>query len=137
MVVVGLNVSKGEDGRPTVLIQKRPDHMQCGGLWEFPGGKVDPGETMKAALAREWKEELDLEIEVGDLIDEQVVSFPDGEALLPLFEVTITPGQTPRALLGQEFAYMSIDEAMKLPGTPTMPLYQPAVRRRLLNRYHY
>jgi A/G-specific adenine glycosylase len=51
--VVGVII---KDGR--VLIQRRPDEGLLGGLWEFPGGKVKPGETLRAALARELEEEL-------------------------------------------------------------------------------
>ena len=47
------------DGR--VLIAQRPEGKSMAGLWEFPGGKVDPGETPEAALIRELKEELDID----------------------------------------------------------------------------
>ena len=48
------------DGR--VLIAKRPEGKQLAGLWEFPGGKVEPGETPEEALVRELKEELDIDV---------------------------------------------------------------------------
>ena len=48
------------DGR--VLLAKRPPGKPLAGLWEFPGGKVEPGETPEAALIRELKEELDIEV---------------------------------------------------------------------------
>ena len=48
------------DGR--VLIAQRPQGKQLAGLWEFPGGKVEPGETPEEALVRELKEELDIEV---------------------------------------------------------------------------
>jgi 8-oxo-dGTP diphosphatase len=48
------------DGR--VLIAQRPDGKQLAGLWEFPGGKVEPGETPEEALVRELREELDIEV---------------------------------------------------------------------------
>ncbi len=48
-----------------ILIDKRPPQGLLGGLWEFPGGKVRPGESLAAALRREVKEELDIEIEAG------------------------------------------------------------------------
>jgi len=50
-----------------VLLGHRRAEDRCGGLWEFPGGKVEPGESDEAALQREWREELDLDIAVGDL----------------------------------------------------------------------
>jgi A/G-specific adenine glycosylase len=52
------------DGR--VLIDRRPAEGLLGGLWEFPGGKVEPGETLDAALRREVREEVDLDVEVGE-----------------------------------------------------------------------
>ena len=48
-----------------VLIAKRPDHLHQGGLWEFPGGKVDNGEDVEQALVRELHEELDLDVHPG------------------------------------------------------------------------
>jgi 8-oxo-dGTP diphosphatase len=48
------------DGR--VLIAQRPEGKQLAGLWEFPGGKLEPGETPEVALIRELKEELDIEV---------------------------------------------------------------------------
>lgn len=54
-----------EDGR--VLIQRRPEGTHMAGLWEFPGGKIDPGETPEDALRRELVEELGVEIEWGSL----------------------------------------------------------------------
>jgi 8-oxo-dGTP diphosphatase len=54
-----------EDAAGRVLVAQRPAHKHLGGLWEFPGGKVEPGETSEAALRREIAEELGCEIEVG------------------------------------------------------------------------
>ena len=59
-VVAGI-ARRGE----TVLLAQRPTHKMLGGLWEFPGGKVEPGEDLTAALRREWREELGLTIEPG------------------------------------------------------------------------
>ncbi|MGL5083879.1 MAG: A/G-specific adenine glycosylase [Microcoleaceae cyanobacterium] len=49
-----------------ILIDKRPEKGLLGGLWEFPGGKIEPGETVEACIRREIQEELAIEIEVGD-----------------------------------------------------------------------
>ncbi|MCA0902498.1 (deoxy)nucleoside triphosphate pyrophosphohydrolase [Qipengyuania aquimaris] len=62
--VVALALGNGE-GR--WLMHKRPDHKHHGGLWEFPGGKVEQGETPACALVREVKEELGIDVRVGDL----------------------------------------------------------------------
>lgn len=53
------------DGRGRVLAGLRPQGKHLGGLWEFPGGKVDPGESVKQALVRELREELGIDVEVG------------------------------------------------------------------------
>ena len=55
-VHVAVGIVAGADG--AVLIARRPDHVHQGGLWEFPGGKVEHGESVIAALGRELREEL-------------------------------------------------------------------------------
>ncbi|HWU47694.1 MAG TPA: (deoxy)nucleoside triphosphate pyrophosphohydrolase [Humibacter sp.] len=51
-----------------VLACRRNLNLSAGGLWEFPGGKVEPGESPSEALAREVREELDVDVEIGELI---------------------------------------------------------------------
>ncbi len=65
MEVVAAVFTDGE----RVLACRRREHLQAGGRWEFPGGKLEDGETPDAALAREIEEELGVEIEVGELFD--------------------------------------------------------------------
>ena len=61
-VHVAAAVIRGVDGR--VLIARRPDDKHQGGLWEFPGGKVEEGEPVQAALARELEEELGIRVAI-------------------------------------------------------------------------
>ncbi|MBC7996889.1 MAG: A/G-specific adenine glycosylase [Leptolyngbya sp.] len=62
--MIGVAVIWHEDGR--ILIDRRRQEGLLGGLWEFPGGKVEPGETIEACIQREIQEELGIEIKVGD-----------------------------------------------------------------------
>ena len=60
---VAAAVIRGLDGR--ILIARRADSQHQGGLWEFPGGKVEDGEAVEVALARELREELGIEVTVA------------------------------------------------------------------------
>ncbi len=75
------------DSSGRVLITQRPQHKQLGGLWEFPGGKVEPGEAPELALVRELKEELDLTVEPDALDPFAFAShaYPDFHLLMPLY----------------------------------------------------
>ena len=79
-----------EKGR--FLICQRPAHKTRGLLWEFVGGKVEPGETKAQALVRECREELDVEIEPGQVFMEVSHKYPDMEVHLTLFYGTIRKG---------------------------------------------
>ncbi len=63
---IGVAVINNNQGK--ILIDRRKQTGEMGGLWEFPGGKIEAGETIKECIKREVKEELDIEIKVGDLL---------------------------------------------------------------------
>jgi 8-oxo-dGTP diphosphatase len=83
------------DAQGRVLITQRPAHKALGGLWEFPGGKVEPGEAPEAALVRELKEELDLTLEEDALNPFAFAShaYPDFHLLMPLYTATRWRGE--------------------------------------------
>lgn len=75
-----------------VLIAKRPDDKHQGGLWEFPGGKVEPGETVTAALVRELDEEVALpasESQMSELL-QIPFEYPDKKVFLDVYWVTVS-----------------------------------------------
>ena len=74
------------------MICQRPAHKARGLLWEFVGGKVEPGETKEAALIRECQEELAVTLSVGDVFMEVVHEYPDITVQLTLFHATIAEG---------------------------------------------
>ena len=74
------------------LACQRPAHKARGLLWEFVGGKVEPGETKAQALIRECREELAVEIAVGDVFMDVIHEYPDITVHLTLFHATIAAG---------------------------------------------
>ena len=85
IVVVSAVALIDPDGR--VLLAQRPEGKSLAGLWEFPGGKVDPGETPEAALIRELREELGIETKASCLAPLTFAShsYDDFHLLMPLF----------------------------------------------------
>jgi 8-oxo-dGTP diphosphatase len=89
---------RSDDGR--VLVQQRPPGKRRALLWEFPGGKVEPGESDIAALQREAREELGVELEIGAERFQARHLYPDIEVDLHVYRASIVSGK-PRPLGGQ------------------------------------
>jgi len=88
------------------LICQRPAHKTRGLLWEFVGGKVEPGETKAQALIRECREELDIGLQVGEVFMDVVHTYPDLKVHLTLFHGSIAEG-TPRLLEHSALAWIT------------------------------
>ena len=92
-----------------LLIAQRPFGGRLGGLWEFPGGKVEPGETLKTCLRREIKEELGLHIKVGAPITSLDHAYTHFKITLHAFECELVSGK-PQALQVQDFKWVRMSE---------------------------
>lgn len=75
MIDVVAAIIKNKEGK--ILIAQRNLKKSQGGLWEFPGGKIEPNETQEEAIIREIKEELNMDIECDSYFDEKVYKYPD------------------------------------------------------------
>ncbi len=94
-----------------VLLARRPQGRSLAGLWEFPGGKVEPGESPETALIRELGEELGIAIAPDDLSPLTFAShvYPEFHLLMPLFQCSTWQGDAV-PLEGQELAWVRPDE---------------------------
>ncbi|WP_108126007.1 8-oxo-dGTP diphosphatase MutT [Saccharospirillum mangrovi] len=94
-----------------VLIAKRADHQHQGGLWEFPGGKVETGETVPQALARELAEEVGLTVDPNTMIALTCLDFDYGDKRV-LLDTWICPEFTGQAqgLEGQPVRWVAVNE---------------------------
>ena len=106
-VVAGL-IKKGDK----FLLVRRPLNKKRGGLWEFPGGKVEEGETLEEAIKRELKEELDIEVRVKGVLSEVKYNYPEGEIELYLLEVE--SNKEPELKEAIEKRWVSVEEAEEL-----------------------
>jgi 8-oxo-dGTP diphosphatase len=91
------------------MICQRPAHKARALLWEFVGGKVEPGETKEQALIRECREELDITLSVGNEFMDVVHEYPDITVHLTLFNATIADG-APQKLEHNDIKWISISE---------------------------
>ncbi|MBS7663797.1 Nudix family hydrolase [Pseudomonas lalucatii] len=103
-VHVAAAVIRAADGR--VLIAKRPDDKHQGGLWEFPGGKVEAGEAVPTALARELEEELGICPTAARPLIQVRHDYPDKQVLLDVWEVSAFSGE-PHGAEGQPLAWVA------------------------------
>lgn len=112
------------DAEGRVLVQRRPVGKFMAGLWEFPGGKLEPGEAPEAALVRELAEELGIDVAPGDLAPLTFASQPlaDRHLLLLLYRCTRWTGE-PRPLDADALLWRRPDEMADLPMPPAdLPL---------------
>ncbi len=112
-----------------VLISKRPDGKQLAGLWEFPGGKLEPGETPEAALIREVKEELDIELCPTCIAPLTFAShtYDEFHLMMPLYICRTWEGEiNPRE--GQEVAWVRANRLQHYPMPPADAPLIPALR---------
>ena len=99
------------------LACQRPAHKARGLLWEFVGGKVEPGETHEQALVRECREELDIELGVDDLYMEVVHEYPDLTVQLSLYNARILSG-TPKLLEHHAIRWITREQIPELDFCP-------------------
>ncbi|MGB3535576.1 MAG: A/G-specific adenine glycosylase [Microcoleaceae cyanobacterium] len=97
-----------------ILIDKRPEKGLLGGLWEFPGGKLEAGETIQDCIIREIKEELDIEIEVGDHLINIDHAYTHFKITLNVYHCRHISG-IPKPLESDEIRWVNLDELDQFP----------------------
>ena len=115
------------DRKGRVLVQRRPAGKMLAGLWEFPGGKIEPGETPEAALVRELAEELGIVVDPAHLAPAAFASAPlAGRHLLLLLYICREWAGTPRPLDAEELLWCRPAELHGLAMPPAdLPLIAP------------
>jgi len=120
------------DNSGQVLIAQRPADKSHAGLWEFPGGKLEAGESAQQALIRELHEELGIEAKISCPLIQIRHDYPNAAVLLDVFEVTAFSG-TPQGMEGQQLAWV---KPAQLTQYPMPEANAPAVRAARLPRQY-
>lgn len=97
-----------------ILVAQRALHKFQGGLWEFPGGKVEAGESLEAALKREIFEELGIHIQIAEFFLEHTHSYPDKDIRLHVWQVTQFQGEA-YGKEGQPIQWISKEQLKEIP----------------------
>ena len=121
--------ARGAEGRPEVLISRRAADGVLGGYWEFPGGKLDPGESPEACVVRELREELGVEVRPVRALPAIVHPYDHGRVELhPYFCEHL--GGTPAALEVAAWRWVAVDELEAYTFPPANTAILEEVRRR-------
>ena len=102
-----------------VLVQTRPEGSHYAGYWEFPGGKLEPGEDVGGCAVRECAEELGLEVRAGDVLHQVAWSYPGRSVRVTFVSCTaLDDDPEPQALQGQELRWAGVDDLEALEFLP-------------------
>lgn len=112
VVVAAAVIRRGDE----FFVTRRHAGVHLEGYWEFPGGKCDEGETLEACLAREIREELDVDVRVGTELLAVTHDYPERVVELRFFECEMD-GE-PRPMLAQEMRWVSREDLASLPFPP-------------------
>ena len=104
---IGVAVITNQEGK--ILIDRRRESGEMGGLWEFPGGKIEPGETVTECIEREIKEELDLTILVGDRLTSITHNYQTFKVTLYVHECQYVSGE-PKPLECEEILWVELSQ---------------------------
>ena len=130
MIVVAAAVIRDPQGR--ILLTKRLSDAHLGGQWEFPGGKLEEGESPEEAVVRECKEECDIDIRVCDILDVTFHSFSDKDVLLLFYDCEWKSGEVVHIGVADHVWVTGED----LPNYPLPPADAPVVAKILKRLRH-
>lgn len=126
MIDVVAAVIQNEEGK--ILIAQRNLKKSQGGLWEFPGGKIEPNETKEDAIIREIKEEMDIDIETKKFIDQKVFNYPEKDINLIAIECKQISGDI-KLNEHEDFKWVSKSELKKFNFAPADEFIVQAILR--------
>lgn len=123
------------NGDGKVLVARRKPDKKLGGLWEFPGGKLEPGETLSGALAREFKEELGITVTAPELWHVEPYAYPHGNVLILFYLCRDWRGEI-KLTDHDELAWVTVEEMRALKLLPANATSLAKLSKELLGVAH-
>lgn len=111
MKIVGTAIIADKEGR--ILIGQRPEGKDLAGLWEFPGGKQEAGETVEQCIVREIREELGVCCRVGNFLMSTSKTYSHGEFKLMFYRAELDGTAEPQPLVHQELRWVRPEELVQ------------------------